>query len=102
MIAAWRNRAGRIGSVPYAPKHSRNSEAIDYTTGDGMAKNPHAVALGRLGGKVSTPAEAKAARKNADPRVRAGANGRTGRRSRRCRRISIAPVRPRTGRSRGA
>jgi len=34
-------------------------------------KNPHAVALGRRGGKVSSPAKARAAKKNAKkPRPR--------------------------------
>lgn len=30
-----------------------------------MAKNPHAVALGKLGGRATSPAKTKAARENA-------------------------------------
>jgi hypothetical protein len=35
-----------------------------------MKKNPHAVALGRKGGKAKTPAKAKAARENAKKKVK--------------------------------
>jgi hypothetical protein len=56
-------KAIKPAKKPPAPKRKQDAEDIDRAAGEGMAqpqgKNPAAVALGKLGGKIGGPARAK-------------------------------------------